>query len=1380
MYTYEIKSKVHIPRLKRAVAAVVGRHDALRTCFYRRPSDGEPVQGLLKDKSDVFEHIWISDDEALQYQEEALRNRSWRIAEGDILKLILISRSQEHHFMVFAYHHIAMDGVGMHLFLKELNAIYAGKVLSEIPKQYMDLSVEEQKAIGRGELDKNIEFWMERLTPPPATIPLLPFARVKTRQAAGSYSNNESFKDLGADITQQIKKFSANLNVTPFHFYMAGIQVLLNRLLGVEDFCIGILDANRSMESSRTIGFFLNLIPLRVNVKNSESYADIVKRTSLQYYDAQRHNGVPFDLALERLGIRRNISHTPLFQIAVNYRQGNFSQIPLGSSALEFRTAYDAKSPYDLAFNVTPTDGTCYLQLVSNANLYSKQSTDLLLEMFSTLLVGASRDAAMPLASYPIYPGQKIHQAVTLGRGPRHDFGWPKTLTEKFDTVSRIFGDKIAVKDDQTALTYRQLSELVSQIAKAIVERGSRSNSRVSVLVKPSILWVASMLAILRTGHIYIPLDPTLPGGRLAAIVKASAASTLLCNQETLSRTEPLTGVDIINIDTLPEPCQIPIRERPGEPTFILFTSGSTGTPKGIVLSQMGFINYAAFKGKELSLGREVVLQQSALGFDMAIAQACISLTHGGTLVIAQQGIRGDPVALAKLMVDEGVSFTLGTPTEYLMLLRYGVDVLRQQNTWKIACSGGETVTKQLKTTFRSLHNIPMLVDCYGPTEISCCATMRKITLHVNEGKADGDDDKEIGKANPNYQIYILGDLGELLPPGIPGEIAISGIGVAIGYLDEELGQRKFVSKTFPSAEGEDAGWNTIYRTGDRGFLKSDGSLVFMGRIDTDTTIKLPGGLRVDLDDIASVIIHESQGSISDAVVTVRGEPAFLVAHVVLSTKDSMGQEALQNLASTLPLARYMRPKLIIALDRLPMTPNGKIDRKRIGCLSLPSLVTPAGTSLKPFSLTEGELRILWDNVLPQLTFGAKLTSESDFFAVGGTSLSLVKLQASIRSNMGITMPLVDLYQSSTLGGMADLISHQKKIQQTHEVIDWDTETALPLDLDRTVKEHGIAKLDNNLEVLLTGSTSFLGSHILHSLVKNRAIRKVHCIGISPDLEESHPQSDRISIYTGSLSEPRLGLSDDTYTQLQGKIDRIILAGSQGHCLNNYFSLRKPNVLSTRQMGLFALPRRIPIHFISSSRVTLLNPEARAALPPVSVAQYSPSNDGGEGFTSAKWASEIFLEKLASATSGNVQLRVTIHRPCAVVGDKAPLEDALNALLRFSQIIRAVPDMSTINVDGYFDFKSVNEVAHEIVATTIENETQGVVYRHHSSGEKVLPSQFKAYMERYYGGSFKEIPLETWIQDARTAGLEELIIAYLQAITEKGEKMIFPYLGTTE
>nr|WNS47931.1 FunA [Talaromyces coalescens] len=1380
VYTYEIKGKIHIPRLKRAVAVVVNRHDALRTCFFRRPSDGEPVQGLLKNKSDVFEHIPASSDEALQYQAEALRNRNWRLVEGDNFKLVLISRSPEHHFMIVAYHHIVMDGVSLHLFLKELNATYVGNALSEVPKQYMDLSIEERKAITRGDLDRDIEFWMEILTPLPPTTPLLEIARVKARQASDSYLNNESFRDLGADVAERIKKASANLNVTPFHFYMAGIQVLMNRLLGVEDLCIGILDANRSIQSSRTIGFFLNLIPLRVNVKASENYADIVKRTSLQYYNAQRHNSVPFDLILERLGIHRNITHTPLFQIVVNYRQGNFSRIPLGSSALEFRTALDAKSPYDLAFSVTPTDGTCYLQLVSNSDLYSKQSTDLLLEMLSILLVEASRDAATPLSSYSVYPRQEVDQAVTLGRGPRHDFGWPKTLTERFDTVSNQFGDHIAVKDADTVLTYTQLSVLVSQIANLLLDRSPRPNLRVAVLVEPSIFWVASMLAILRIGGVFVPLDPTLPDERLAAIVEKSAASILLCGLESLFRTKSFTRVDIINIATLPEPCQIPVNEHPGDPTFILFTSGSTGVPKGIMLSQAGFINYAASKGKELSLGCEVVLQQSALGFDMAIAQACIALMHGGTLVIAQQCVRGDPIALAKLMFDEEVSFTLGTPTEYLMVLRYGGDSLRRQNTWKVACSGGEAVTKTLKAAFHSLYKMPILVDCYGPTEISCCATMRKIDLSIDEGYLDGNEDEGVGKANPNTQIYVVDDAGKLLPTGFPGEIVIGGIGVAIGYLDEELSQKRFIPNIFSDAEDNATGGTAIYKTGDRGLLKSNGSLVFRGRIQNDTMVKLPGGLRVDLDEVASTIIHQSRGSIIDAVVTVRGDPPFLVAHVVLSTKDSIEQEALQDLANTLPLARYMKPKMIIPLDQIPMSSNGKIDRKRVGCLSLPSVTIPSHLSQKPLSLAEGELRILWDSVLPQLLVGARFSSDSDFFEVGGTSLSLVKLQASIRSNMGVSMPLVDLYHNSTLGGMAELISCQKKDQHIHEVIDWDSETALPLSFDMTVNQHAISQSTKDLEILLTGSTSFLGRHIVHSLVKNPNILKIHCIGVAPDLEESHPKSDRIAVYTGSLSEPRFGLSDDIYAHLQDRVDRIILAGSQGHCLNNYFSLRKPNVQSTRQMGLFALPRRIPTHYISSSRVTLLNPEAKAALPPVSVAQYKPSNDGSEGFTSAKWASEVILERLASATFGHNQLSVTIHRPCAVVGDKAPLEDALNALLRFSQITRAVPDMSTINVDGYFDFKSVDVVAEEIVATVIDNASPGVTYRHHSSGKKVLPSQFRAYMEEYYGGSFKEVPLETWIQDARTAGLEELIIAYLQAITEKGEKMIFPFLGMTK
>lgn len=1282
-----------------------------------------------------------------------------------------------------------MDGVSMHLFLRDLNAVYMGHKLNSSLKQYIDISAEERRAIENGQKDNRISYWAKLHSPPADTLPLFPFARVKSRPIPKTYHNVESLTDIGSDLSDRIKRASQSLRVTPFYFYLAALQTLFNKLLDVKDICIGVTDANRGESSLQTIGFFLNLLPLRFSVQKDAQFSDLVTETAQKYRLAQANVGVPFDVILDKANVAREATCTPLFQVAMNYRQGNFSKIPLGGSNLEFKDGYDAQSPYDLAFSVTPNDDTTYVQVVAREDLYTRQGTDTLLFTYLALLRDASTDVCKTLETINLYDQAGINKALMLGYGDIVDYPWPSTLTEKVYEVIQRNPHVVAVKYVDGQLTYGELAVRVNSLASGIQSQ-LQPGSTVAVLCEPTACWVISMLAIIRSGCIYVPLDGKLPDERLKVILDAVGPGLILCEDSTEQRAHGISvGSPILSVTHISYPIEAidaPSLERVDDTTFILFTSGSTGTPKGIRLSSRGIINYVATKSSKLSLGREVVLQQSALGFDMSLAQAFMALTLGGTLVIAPSIDRGDPLALSKLMADEGVNFTLGTPTEYLMLIRHGGQSVKVMHSWRNATSGGEAVTAQLKAAFKSLQHPPTLTDCYGPTEISCCATMKTIEL-VDFG--DDSAYSTVGPVNPNTSIYILDESGHAVPQGLTGEICVGGVGVALSYLDEKSTPQKFVQNPFATAEYTEKGWTTMYRTGDKGLIRADGGLQFMGRIDGDTTVKLRG-LRVDLDDVANVMLQQFNGSLEDVVVTVRGNPAFLVAHVVLNPGTSMDASRLQELASALPLPQYMRPALVIELEKLPLNSSGKVDRRAIAALPLPASPTPAGPSKaasdrKP-TLVEGELRLIWHNVLSQtgLVDTTRVEPDTDFFHVGGNSLLLVRLRSAIEISMGVTLPLSDMYRASTLAGMAGLVAQQKSSDYLPETIDWEAETALPRSIDLSYSHDATpVKTTSNLEILMTGSTSFLGKEILQSLLNQPSVARIHCIAVDPESEASHLKNDRVIVYSGSLSEPMLGLKRETWQYLQATIDSIILAGSQGHCLINYSTLRAPNVESTRQLGRFALGRRIPIHYISSNRVTLLDSSAEAALPPVSVKDHLPPIDGSEGFTAAKWAGEVFLEKLSEGAAANTEkgLPVSIHRHCAIVGDEAPIEDALNALLRYSKLIKAVPRVSSLNVGGYFDFLPVTVVANSFAEYVIsaQQSHSGVTFKHYSSGVKVPPTDFASCMQKTYEDEFRELDLDDWIEQARKEGIEELIVLYLQAIVEKDQRIAFPFMGNT-
>ena len=1392
---YNINGNLDVARFRRAFSTVIAHHDSFRTCFYADGVTGEPMQGTLRSASATLEHISTCNQDDIHHEFQTLRDHQWDLAKGQTFSATLMSRAPDRHAIVFGYHHIIMDGVSWYIFLRDLKLAYEMKPLKSVRKQYMDFSVEQIRAVERGDFDDQVKFWKDQHAELPEVMHLLSIASVQERKQMKTFESYTISRDTGRDLVARIKSASRALRVTPFHFYLAAIQVLLSKFLDIEDLCIGVADANRTDDSiAETMGFFLNLLPMKFQVGKRNTFSGLAKQTVETVFEALKRSSVPFDLMLEKLKVPRNSSHNPLFQVAVNHRMGAMMEILLADCQMVLDSVEDAKNVYDIAFGITESPaGSCLLQTTFQSYLYSVEDGNLVMDAYIHLLEKLSSDTSVRLQDCNLYDPSQACQAISLGIGPRVEYDWPDTLSAQVDSVFQTNGDFVAIKDQHGEMTYSQLAAQIEVLAVSIIDLKPPRESRIAVLCQPTADLIVCMLAILRTGNIYVPLDLSLPQARHAAMLEICEPYAILCHQETLKQASALslTGVHIFNIShpsklrphnrkvqKLPKVQDI---AQPTSPAFLLYTSGSTGVPKGILLNQAGSANYMAAKSSELSLKREVVLQQSSFGFDLSVMQTFCALVNGGTLVIVPQEKRGDPVEIAKLMLKELVTFTIATPSEYLILIKFGFEHLMQYSSWRHACMAGEVVTDHLIRQFsRFGRQIPKLTNCYGPTETSLSVSFGEVAVTSQEM---GDCRKyvTVGKPFPNCSIYIVDKECNSLPVGFPREICIGGACVGLGYWKlPKLTESSFVPDRFAAARDIAKGWTKMFKTEDRGRLLADGSLIFMGRKDGDTQVKLRG-IRIELEEVAHTILQSAPEIISEAVITVRGDPQVLIAHVVLESGKYMSDMDLQTLARDLPLPQYMRPARIVVLEHLPLNSNGKLDRKILESMPLPASDEKMAQPHEMLTLPEEELRLLWEDVLQQATTRPRLDRDSDFFMFGGNSLLLVKLQGAVKEVLGVPVSVMEMYQASTLGRMAGLIHSKHNQRPPQDQIDWDQETVYSestgLISDASKEWTGVKSFDR--EILMTGAETFLGSEILQSLLGNSTIKRIHCIAVSSQFSNALSDSDKIILHQGSLQDPTLGLSRDDFLTLQSRIDLIIHAGAHGHCLNNYSSLRVPNLHSTRFLTILAIPRLIPIHFLSSNRVTLLS--GSTSLPPISVASYSPPGDGSEGYTASKWASERFLENVAAATPG---LDICIHRPCAVTGDRAPSEDALNALLRYSKLMRTVPLFD--HVDGFFDFRDVADVANEIATQVCSADppTTAVVisslphFSHHSSGVKVPVRAFRAHMEQIHGGPFREVEMAEWIRGARELGIEALITTYLEAIVQRKERISFPFLGT--
>ena len=1391
---YTVKGTLDVDRLARAVERTLSHHEAYRTCFFADSGSAQVMQHFAsKLNLDVLTRVDSTLDEAVEHSQlafDTLAQHEYSLDTGETFQVIVLTHEPEWHTLVFGFHLIASDALSFSIFLRDLNQAYQMKPFaSPDPGSYLDYTRQQLDDLSAGVFDPYIAYWKSQLEPVPTPLPLLPIALVKRRPKQRAFSNNIARHELNYDMVQKIRTASRSCGATSMQFYLAAMQVLLARMANIDDVCIGVTVEGRGHSGHYTdsVGHFANILPMRFNVGGEQTFEQLVQRTSYLALSAFDNAQIPFDVLLKELGMERSATHTPLFQTAFNYRVGDLFEKPLGECTMVMDKYLDVQTPYDMTINITHTAAKDHLvECITNGTLYSAMATDIIMEIFTGMLESLTQNQAVQVKDCQLYSEAQVNRSLALGRGPRVQYQWPSTLSERFQQVVADFPDSVAIKDAQTSMTYGQLAHHVGLCMislRSSIEDGSRP--RVAVLCNPSIDIHAAMLAVLHIGAVYIPLDVTLPAARLRAMILASQPNVLVYHDATTEAMEDCCAghgeIETLNLSAVDKSSSH--ESNTSRPTldsetdsFILFTSGSTGVPKGIKLGQKGIMNYASSKSTFLGLGPVKVLQQTSCGFDMSIAQAFNAFANGGTLIVAPLKARGDPNQISQIMLEENVEMTICTPSEYLMLATYAADTLRECTSWNHACSGGEAVSERLVDTLTRL-GLPRLslTDCYGPTEISCATTFRNIPVHsgveVMLGHSSDRDGEpgSVGKAIPNSSIYILNDDGKTaLPVGMPGEICIGGSGIACGYLDAELSREKFVAD--PYADAQNA---IMYKTGDRGLLQPDGSLTFLGRTDgAETVIKLRG-LRIDLDEVATAILEAAPtGSLADAMVSVRGEPQFLVAHIVPGRGKLLEKSQLELILRDLPLPRYMIPAMILTLDEMPRTTNGKVDRKAVHCLPLPvkSERVEMRTAL---NVPEGELRLIWLSVLGEAATAANIQPDSDFFTVGGSSLLLVHLQNALRVQTGVALSLQELYQAPTLRKMAAAM-HEERSRVSEDVFDWDAETSIPVDIQEAVGASASQPEPRKVRrrVLLTGATTFLGGEILRHLITSDDIESIHCVAVS-DHEREKLSSDgasKVSVYSGSLLSPSLGLSQKETAHLQSTVDQIIHAAVQGHCMNNYTSVRQALYLSTQFLVRLALPRRIPFHLISAPRVVLLSGQTEGA--PVSMAAYQPPSNGTQGVTAAKWASERFLENVAASRA---ELPVVIHRHCALVGERAPADDVMNSVVRFSVLTRKVPSLP--GAQGFFDFKDVADVAREIITGQASPSPGAISYYHHSSDVRVPFSEFGRRMESLHGGEFEEVtPLE-WLTAAAGVGMQELLVIHLKANMESKKPLVFPYLG---
>ncbi|NMO18674.1 non-ribosomal peptide synthase/polyketide synthase, partial [Pyxidicoccus fallax] len=1017
----ELSGRLDVAVLERAFQEVVRRHESLRTRFGE--VSGTPVQ-LVEAQVQLPITVEALDTGSEEEREAAVRRRIQRelgtpfdLTQGPLTRVVLLRVAPERHVLLVVMHHLVTDARSMGVLAQELVALHGAfaegrpSPLPELPIQYADYASWQRGKLRGEALDAHLDFWRKRLEGAPHELEL-PTDRPR-RSATGRAEHLEA--QLPARLVERLEAVALGEDATLFMAVLAGLQVVLSRYSGQKDLLIGTSYTNRDRkETEGLIGLFSEPLVLRADLSGRTSFRELLRRAKSDTAESSAHPHVPFEPLLKALAVERDATRAPMFQILFGQRDAlpQVGEVPgLGVRVLD---AGVTSTGLDLTLMMARRPDGLTLAATYNADLYDAATIEALLGHLEALLDAATESPDGAVEVLPLMRAPERNRLLVEWNGAREALPVEESIHALFEAQVARTPDAAAVVAGGTSVTYRELDVRANALAHRLRELGVGLETRVAVCVERSVELLAALLGVLKAGGTYVPLDPEYPAERLGFMLEDSGARVVVARdafREKLGNAPERVWLDVGSLSGTREASKPEVRVPPEAAAYVLYTSGSTGRPKGVVVQHRSLVNFtrAAWRAFPVEPGdRE--LQFASISWDTSAEEIYPCLTRGGTLVLRTPEMLDAPDVFLSRIETAGVT-QLNLPTafwhEVVASLDEGKAKLPAGLKW-VVIGGERAVPERVAQWRRRVGSAVPLFNTYGLTEVTAVATSVDLAA-LASGPEEAGREVAIGRPLTNVRVYVLDGAMQPVPVGVLGELFIGGEGLARGYLSRpELTAERFVPDPFGNGE-------RLYRTGDKARWKRDGTLEYLGRGDTQVKIR---GHRIEPGEVEAALL--AQPGVREALVTVREDvpgDKRLVAYAVPKEGKSLdGGEVRAALEQRLP--RFLVPQAVVVLERLPLLPNGKVDRK---ALPAPETVsTPRREAyVAPRTPVEQMLAGFWAEVLRLESVGL----HDNFFEVGGHSLLAMQLVARVREAFRVDLPLRDVFESPTLASLAERVS---------------------------------------------------------------------------------------------------------------------------------------------------------------------------------------------------------------------------------------------------------------------------------------------------------------------------------------------------------------------